>query len=142
RHLQTYSQTGFQSLLLAAVNKERAACGLPSLCMSSKLQSAAQKHSNDMAAKNYMSHTGSDGSSMSQRITASGYQWTDIAENVAAGQKDVAAVMKSWMNSAGHKQNILSKDYTMFGCGYAYSAKSSYKHYWTQDFGAGSGESC
>ncbi|KAE8899505.1 hypothetical protein PF005_g3775 [Phytophthora fragariae] len=142
RNLQTYSQTGFQSLLLAAVNKERAARGLSSLCMSSKLQSSAQKHSNDMAAKNYMSHTGSDGSSMSQRITATGFQWTDIAENVAAGQKDVAAVMKSWMNSAGHKQNILSKTYKMFGCGYAYSSKSTYKHYWTQDFGAGSGESC
>ncbi|GMF37065.1 unnamed protein product [Phytophthora fragariaefolia] len=142
RNLQTYSQSGFQSLLLAAVNKEREARGLSCLCMSSKLQSSAQKHSNDMAAKNYMSHTGSDGSSMSQRITASGFQWTAIAENVAAGQKDVDAVMKSWMNSAGHRKNILSKSYTMFGCGYAYSPKSSYKHYWTQDFGAGSGESC
>ncbi|KAK1947035.1 Uncharacterized protein P3T76_001045 [Phytophthora citrophthora] len=142
RHLQTYSTTGFQSLLLDAVNKERNARGLSSLCRSSKLQSSAQKHSNDMATNNFMSHTGSDGSSMSQRITAAGYDWTTIAENVAAGQKDVAAVMKSWMNSAGHKKNILSPNYKMFGCGYAYSSKSTYKHYWTQDFGAGSRESC
>lgn len=142
RNLQTYSPTEFQSLLLAAVNKERSAQGLQSLCMSTKLQSSAQKHSDDMATNNFMSHTGSDGSSMSQRITAAGFKWTAIAENVAAGQKDVAAVMKSWMNSAGHKNNILSSNYKMFGCGYAYSSKSTYKHYWTQDFGSGSGESC
>ncbi|GMF12233.1 unnamed protein product [Phytophthora lilii] len=142
RNLQSYSQTSFQSLLLAAVNKERAARGLSALCMSSKLQSSAQKHSNDMAANNYMSHTGSDGSSMSQRITATGFKWTAIAENVAAGQKDVNAVMKSWMSSADHKSNILSSKYTMYGCGYAYTSKGNNKHYWTQDFGAGSGESC
>ncbi|RLN75763.1 hypothetical protein BBJ28_00010210 [Nothophytophthora sp. Chile5] len=142
RNLQTYSQTGFQSLLLAAVNKERAARGLPALCRNSKLQSAAQKHSSDMASHNYMSHTGSDGSSMSQRITAAGYRWTSIAENVAAGQKDVTAVMTSWMNSSGHKANILSSKSKMFGCGYAYKSSSTYKHYWTQDFGTGSGESC
>ncbi|KAL3674243.1 hypothetical protein V7S43_000201 [Phytophthora oleae] len=142
RHLQTYSKTGFQSLLLAAVNKERTDRGLSSLCMSSKLQSSAQKHSNDMATNNFMSHTGSDGSSMKERITATGYAWTAIAENVAAGQKDVAAVMESWMASAGHKKNILSTTYKMFGCGYAYSSTSTYKHYWTQDFGAGSSESC
>ncbi|KAG7385998.1 hypothetical protein PHYPSEUDO_000853 [Phytophthora pseudosyringae] len=140
RNLQTYSATGFQSLLLAAVNKERAAQGLSSLCMSSKLQSSAQKHSNDMASNNFMSHTGSDGSSMAQRITAAGFVWTAIAENVAAGQKDVATVMNSWMNSPGHRKNILSSSYKSFGCGYAYSSKSTYKHYWTQDFGAG--EAC
>ncbi|ETI34614.1 hypothetical protein L914_18147 [Phytophthora nicotianae] len=139
RHLQT--QAGFQALLLAAVNKERAAVGLPSLCMNTKLQSAAQKHSNDMAANNFMSHTGSNGSSMSQRITASGFKWTAIAENVAAGQKDVTAVMKAWMNSAGHKKNILGSKYKMFGCGYAYNANTIYKRYWTQEFGTGT-ESC
>ncbi|KAG6972385.1 hypothetical protein JG688_00004011 [Phytophthora aleatoria] len=140
RNLQT--QTGFQALLLAAVNKERAAVGLPSLCMNTKLQSAAQKHSNDMAANNFMSHTGSNGSSMSQRITASGFKWTAIAENVAAGQKDVTTMMQAWMNSAGHKKNILGSKYKMFGCGYAYNANSIYKRYWTQEFGTGSSESC
>ncbi|KAF1773105.1 CAP domain [Phytophthora cactorum] len=136
------AQTSPHALLLAAVNKERAAVGLPSLCMNTKLQSAAQKHSNDMAANNFMSHTGSNGSSMSQRITASGFKWTAIAENVAAGQKDVTTVMQAWMNSAGHKKNILGSKYKMFGCGYAYNANSIYKRYWTQEFGTGSSESC
>ncbi|KAF4040194.1 Cysteine-rich secretory protein family [Phytophthora infestans] len=140
RDLQT--QSGFQALLLAAVNKERAAVGLPSLCMNTKLQSAAQKHSKDMAANNYMSHTGSSGSSMSQRITASGFKWTAVAENVAAGQMDAAAVMKAWMNSPGHRKNILGSKYKMLGCGYAYNANAVYKRYWAQEFGTGSSESC
>ncbi|KAG2526028.1 hypothetical protein BBO99_00004324 [Phytophthora kernoviae] len=144
RFLQTYKGSEFQSLLLAAVNKERAAVGVASLCMSNKLHSSAQGHSNDMATNNFMSHTGSNGSTMSQRITATGFKWTAVAENVAAGQKDVTAVMKSWMNSSGHKKNILSPTYKMFGCGYAYNSRSTYKHYWTQDFGtsSSSSESC
>ncbi|RLN49936.1 hypothetical protein BBJ29_001692 [Phytophthora kernoviae] len=61
-----------QAQMLAAVNAERAAEGLPALCMNSKLQSAAQGHSNDMATNNIFGHTGSDGSSMANRITAAG----------------------------------------------------------------------
>ncbi|EGZ27970.1 hypothetical protein PHYSODRAFT_258273 [Phytophthora sojae] len=70
RHLQTYSSTEFQTLMLNAVNKQRTAYGLSKLCINKKPQTAAQGLSSDMAAKNYMSHTGSDGSTMSQRITA------------------------------------------------------------------------
>ncbi|KAG7399667.1 hypothetical protein PHYBOEH_008310 [Phytophthora boehmeriae] len=142
RFLQSYKGNEFRSLLLAAVNKERAAVGVASLCMSNKLHLSAQDHSNDMAKHNFMSHSGSDGSTMSRRVTAAGFKWTSVAENVAAGQKDVTAVMKSWMSSSGHKKNILSSKYKMFGCGYAYNSKSTYKHYWTQDFGTGSGETC
>ncbi|KAG2779158.1 hypothetical protein PC129_g22091 [Phytophthora cactorum] len=142
RELQTYSSTGFQTLMLNAVNKQRTANGLSKLCMNKKLQTAAQRHSNDMAAKNYMSHTGSDGSTMSQRITAAGYNWSACAENVAAGQTTVDAVMTAWMASSGHRANILSTTYTMFGCGYAYKSSTTYKHYWTQDFAYGSTESC
>ncbi|KAG1703237.1 hypothetical protein DVH05_008147 [Phytophthora capsici] len=142
RELQTYSSTGFQTLMLNAVNKQRTANGLSKLCMNKKLQTAAQGHSNDMAKKNYMSHTGSDGSSMSQRITAAGYKWSACAENVAAGQTTVDAVMTAWMASSGHRANILNAKYTMFGCGYAYMSGSTYKHYWTQDFGHGATESC
>ncbi|KAE9036709.1 hypothetical protein PR003_g9246 [Phytophthora rubi] len=142
RHLQTYSSTGFQTLMLNAVNKQRTANGLAKLCMNKKLQTAAQGHSSDMAAKNYMSHTGSDGSTMSQRITAAGYKWSACAENVAAGQTTVDAVMTAWMASRVHRANILSTTYTMFGCGYAYKSGTTYQHYWAQDFAYGSTESC
>ncbi|TDH68614.1 hypothetical protein CCR75_000466 [Bremia lactucae] len=140
RNLQL--DTEFGVLLLAAVNKERVSRGLSPLCMNMKLQSAAQKHSKDMASNNFMSHTGSNGSSMSKRVSAAGFKWTAVAENVAAGQIDVMAVMKAWMNSAGHRKNILSRKFNMLGCGYAYKARTNLKHFWTQNFGSGQLERC
>ncbi|KAF4318196.1 hypothetical protein G195_008271 [Phytophthora kernoviae 00238/432] len=127
--------------MLAAVNKQRATKGLSALCMNSKLHSAAQRHSDDMAIKDYMAHDGSDGSTMSQRITQAGYDWDAVAENVAAGQVDVDAVMVAWINSPEHLENIMG-DYTMFGTAYSYNANGEYKHYWTQDFGSGDAEAC
>ncbi|KAE8894701.1 hypothetical protein PF005_g14591 [Phytophthora fragariae] len=138
----TYSTTSqYASGMLALVNAQRSARGLSPLCMNTKLMAAAMRHSKDMAANNFMSHTGSDGSSMSSRISAAGYVWTRAAENVAAGQTNINSVMNSWMNSNGHRANILG-DYTMFGTAYAYSGGSRYGHYWTQDFGKGSTERC
>ncbi|KAF4322024.1 hypothetical protein BBO99_00006697 [Phytophthora kernoviae] len=143
RNLQTYTQNDdYYAKMLDAVNKERAKVGLSALCTNKKLQAAAKRHSDDMAAKDYMDHDGSDGSTMSERITDTGYDWNAVAENVAAGQEDVDSVMVSWMNSEGHRENILGMDYTMFGTSYAYNADSTYKHYWTQDFGAGDTEQC
>ncbi|KAG6947504.1 hypothetical protein JG688_00015513 [Phytophthora aleatoria] len=142
RNLQTYtSSSEYLSAMLARVNQERAAHGLPALCTNKKLQNAAQGHSDDQAANNYMDHTGTDGTSVSERITRSGYDWSAVAENVAAGQPDVDSVMENWMNSPGHRENILG-DYTMFGCAYAHNTDTTYQHYWTQDFGTGDAEEC
>ncbi|GAB9471937.1 Scp-like extracellular protein [Globisporangium polare] len=127
--------------MLQAVNAERVKQGKAAFCTNKKLQTAAQLHSEDQAKTNTMSHTGSDGSTMDQRVTAQGFVWSGVAENVAAGQVDVASVMTSWMNSAGHRANILG-DYNYFGTGYAYNAQGTYKHFWTQDFGSGSNEAC
>ncbi|GMF50889.1 unnamed protein product [Phytophthora fragariaefolia] len=142
RKLQTYSQfDDYASLILDRVNLARDAQGLPALCINKKLQEAAQRHSNDQAANSYMDHTGTDGTSIEERITQVGFDWSAVAENVAAGQPDVDAVMEAWMASPGHRENILG-DYTMFGTAYAYNADSTYQHYWTQDFGTGDGEKC
>lgn len=141
RHLRVEVDANYQAKMLAAVNAERAKNGLGPMCTNKKLQKAAQLHSEDMAAKNFMGHTGSNGSTFVSRITAQSFTWNGAAENVAAGQVDVAAVMNSWMNSAGHKANILGA-YKFFGTGYGYSTTSMYKHYWTQDFGNGNGEVC
>ncbi|KAG7383020.1 hypothetical protein PHYBOEH_010149 [Phytophthora boehmeriae] len=139
---QTYTlPSQYVYAMLDRVNKERAANGKKALCMNAKLTAASTRHSNDMASKNFMSHTGSDGSTMTSRVTATGYKWNALAENVAAGQRDVDAVVNAWMNSAGHRANILG-DYTMFGTAYAYSDGSTYKHYWTQNFGKSTTESC
>ncbi|TYZ66424.1 hypothetical protein PybrP1_010305 [[Pythium] brassicae (nom. inval.)] len=142
RQLKTNSASdNVHELMLIAVNAERAAAGRPPLCINKKLQAAAQQHSDDMANNNFMSHTGSNGSTMSNRITAQDFGWSAIAENVAAGQVDVASVVKSWMSSDGHKANILG-DYKFFGMGYAFCTSSTYKHYWTQDFATGANEVC
>ncbi|RLN88154.1 hypothetical protein BBJ28_00009063 [Nothophytophthora sp. Chile5] len=107
--------------MLERVNRERAALGLTALCTNSKLQASAERHSNDQAVSDFMAHNGSDGSTMSERITEAGYDWSGIAENVAAGQVDVNEVMDAWMNSEGHRHNILG-DYTMLGTAYAFNA--------------------
>lgn len=87
-----------------------------------------------MACNGFFSHTGSDGSSPSQRISRQGYHWSAIAENIAAGYGDPASVVAGWMGSQGHKENLLNPDYTEVGIGYVYVAGSPYGAYWTADF--------
>ncbi|MFB6518108.1 CAP domain-containing protein [Streptomyces sp. NPDC056401] len=123
--------SGALAEVLALVNKERAAVGCPVLTVNEKLAKAAQDHSEDMAAHSNMSHTGSDGSDPGQRITRAGYQWRTYAENVAYGYPTAAQVMEGWMNSPGHKRNILDCDLKEIGIGLAQPGQ-----YWTQDFGA------
>ncbi|KAJ0402991.1 hypothetical protein ATCC90586_000519 [Pythium insidiosum] len=126
--------------ILTAVNLERAKAGLPALCLSSKLTAAAQKHSNDMAAHRSMSHTGSEGSTPQARIEAEGFQWSAIAENIAEGQISVSDVMSSWMNSPGHRANILG-NYKFFGAGMTNDDYSS-QRFWTQVFASSDSEPC
>ncbi|MBB5377537.1 uncharacterized protein YkwD [Deinococcus metalli] len=97
------------------------------------LEKAAQAHAADMAAKNYFSHTSQDGRTFSQRVTAAGYSWTRVAENIAAGQPTPEAVVAGWLQSAGHCANIMNPALKELGVGYA--AGGSYGHYWVQDFG-------
>ncbi|RMX65756.1 hypothetical protein KXD40_004187 [Peronospora effusa] len=143
RKLQTYKQySDYSQEMLDAVNTERAKSGLSALCLNSKLAAAAKRHSDDMATKGYMDHDGSDGSTLSTRVTDAGYDWEALAENIAAGQTDVASVVKGWMESEGHRTNIMNADYTMLGAAYAYSAETTYTHYWTQTFGASTTDTC
>ncbi|MFE9561631.1 CAP domain-containing protein [Streptomyces sp. NPDC006487] len=123
--------SGAVAEVLALVNKERSAVGCPVLTVNEKLTKAAQDHSEDMAAHSTMSHTGSDGSDPGQRITRAGYQWRTYAENVAYGYPTAAQVMEGWMNSPGHKRNILDCNVNEIGIGLAQPGQ-----YWTQDFGA------
>ena len=96
------------------------------------LHKAAQKHSDLQAEKNSMSHQLPGEASMGDRVTAQGYRWGGVAENVAAGYGTPAAVMDGWMNSSGHKANILNCGYKHIGVGVKKSAKGTL--YWTQNF--------
>ncbi len=130
--------------VLTLVNQRRAAgavCGgvtkapAPALTLDSRLRCAARKHSKDMGTNNFFSHTGSNGSTPWQRITSAGYTYTRAAENIAAGHATAASVVNGWMASTGHCTNIMNPLLKQLGVGYFYGSTSTYKHYWTQDFG-------
>ena len=134
----------FRAELLTAVNSARKVartCGttsypaVPPLTVNTQLNTAAQGHAANMAAKNFFSHTGLDGKSPFDRMTAAGYKYSYAGENIAAGNATVAATMTQWLNSPGHCANIMSKNFTQIGFGYDNSSTSTYKHYWVQNFG-------
>jgi uncharacterized protein YkwD len=116
------------------VNAERAAaaprCG--PLAVDDRLTTAAQGHSDDMAANNYFSHTSLDGATAQDRAEAAGFTGL-VGENIAAGQNSPQAVMAAWMGSEGHRANILNCDYTSIGVGL-----NTDGWYWTQMFGTAS----
>jgi uncharacterized protein YkwD len=119
-------------------NHQRNLHGCPPLTLNQQLVTAGQGHSNDMALNDFFSHTGSDGSSPWDRIQATGYKYSLAAENIAAGYSTPQAVVQGWMNSAGHRQNILNCDLEEIGVGYRNlendSGQVNYHHYWTQVF--------
>jgi uncharacterized protein YkwD len=120
--------------LITLINQQRAQNGLPPLQKSDALCQAARLHSNDMAQNNFLSHTGSDGSSPWDRLADAGYHLWTGGENVGAGYPTAADMVNGWMNSAGHRANILG-NFCDVGAGYAYSGTSTYRHYWTLDLG-------
>jgi uncharacterized protein YkwD len=103
------------------------------LSANASLTRAAQVHTQDMAARRQIGHTGSNGSSVGDRARQAGYEWRRIAENVAAGQRSASAVVQSWLNSPGHCRNIMNPDYREIGVG-AVSGRDN-NIYWTQVFG-------
>lgn len=120
--------------VVALVNRERAAAGCDAVDIESRLTTAAQLHSEDQASHQSMSHTGSDGSTLEERIDRVGYVWHIIGENVAYGQATPVQVMNDWMNSEGHRHNILNCEFEDIGVGAAND--SAGRLHWTQDFGA------
>jgi uncharacterized protein YkwD len=126
----TATASGVTARIVQLVNAERAKAGCRPLTVNAELMKAAQAHSADMAAHQNMSHTGSDGSSPGDRITRAGYVWSAYGENVAYGYATADQVMTGWMNSPGHRANILNCSYQEIGVGLAQPGS-----YWTQDFG-------
>ncbi|MDQ0936272.1 CAP domain-containing protein [Streptomyces turgidiscabies] len=115
-------------------NRERVRAGLPSLAPDSSLTRAAQAHSADMVVRAFYSHTGPDGSQPWDRAAAAGSARRTIGENIACGQRSPAEVVEGWMNSPGHRANILKREFTHIGIGFAGGGKAG--TYWTQLFGA------
>lgn len=121
---------------VAEVNRRRQANGCGSLTLNRELSVAAKRHSKDMATKNFFSHTGSDGSTFVQRIRDAGYvPYKQIAENLAAGYATPQSVVQGWMDSAGHRANMLNCAYRDIGVGLEINPNSQYRYYWTTTFG-------
>jgi uncharacterized protein YkwD len=118
--------------VLALVNAERATAGCAPLTADDRLAAVARAHSADMRDRHFFSHTNPDGLDPFARARAAGIDYAR-AENIAYGQPDAAAVMAAWMNSAGHRQNILNCQLHTLGVGVAQGAGGPW---WTQLFGA------
>lgn len=97
-----------------ALNALRSENRLAPVAFSVPLETAAQRHAQDMAQAEIFSHTGSDGSDVSQRVSDTGYGWCVVAENIAKGQQSLAEVMQAWADSPGHRRNMLSDEVTEF----------------------------
>jgi uncharacterized protein YkwD len=127
----------YESQLIDLINAERVNQGLFAFTYNGALTSAAQSHSLDMACQSFFSHTGSDGSSPFDRMSWAGYSFSAAAENIFAGSGSYdspAQAFDAWLNSSGHRDNMLNPDYTEIGIGYAGNSNGAYTGYFTADF--------
>lgn len=132
--------------LLCLTNHERMAAGLPALRPDDRLALAAQRHAQDMVARGYFSHDAPApapfGAKPAQRIEAAGFQWSALGENIAAGQQTPRWVMRDWLASAGHCQNIMWTQVTAVGFGVATESVGDYPApAWVQELGRPAGTS-
>ena len=134
----------FAATALARINQLRAAgadcrsggtfAPAAPLAWNGLLTQAAERHSQDMVANNFFSHTGSDGSTLAVRVNATGYAWSSVGENIAAGYPNVDAVMAGWTASDGHCANLMNPGFNEVGlvC-VPGTAATGYNTYWTMD---------
>lgn len=121
--------------LLAEARGQARQCGADTyaegspLTWNAGLSAAAQAHSEDMTNMGRLSHEGSEGAVLADRLDAAGYEASAWGENVAAGQKNATTVVAAWLDSPGHCTNIMSADYTEFGVGIERDASGT--PYWT-----------
>ena len=124
--------TEFQKSIVQLVNKERAAVGLNALAENGDLDKVASLKSQDMVNLNYFDHTSPTYGSPFDMLTQFGIQYSYAGENIAYGQTSPEDVMNGWMNSPGHRANILNSNFTQIGVGVAKKANGQYV--WTQTF--------
>ena len=124
--------SSYQQQVLELVNVERTKRGLSALTLDSKLSSVSTKKSQDMIDKNYFNHTSPTYGSPFDMMKKFGISYRTAGENIAKGQRTPQEVMNAWMNSSGHRANILNANFTKLGVGIA--KDSNGRLYWTQMF--------
>ncbi|OXS62190.1 putative YkwD family protein [Bacillus sp. V-88] len=119
----------FEQKVVELTNQERAKQGLPALKVDAELSKVAREKSRDMQANNYFSHTSPTYGSPFDMMKQFGIEYSSAGENIAMGQQTPEEVVQAWMNSEGHRKNIMSSNYTHIGVGYVENG-----NYWTQQF--------
>lgn len=119
--------------VLTRTNAERTRRGLGELTVDTRLARAAHAHSADMVRRGFFAHENPDGQQVWDRAAAAGYAYRKVAENIAAGQRSAEEVVLGWMNSPGHRANILDAELSEIGVGRVEGGP--YGVYWTQVFG-------
>jgi uncharacterized protein YkwD len=142
----TCNIAGFDLTLLARINAMRAAGAdchseglkppVPALTWNALLARAADAHARDMVAKNFFSHTGSDRSTLANRVSLAGYPWSALGENIAAGYSTIDNALVGLMASDGHCANIMEAGFAEVGAVCVTGTPANvYSDYWTIDFG-------
>lgn len=126
---QTSTLSAYEQKVADLTNQERAKNGLPALKVDVTASKMAHEKSRDMSANGYFSHTSPTYGSPFDMMKKYGITYRYAGENIAMGQRTPEEVVKGWMNSEGHRKNILSPNYTHIGVGYV-----SQGNYWTQEF--------
>lgn len=122
----------YRQEVLRLVNAERTSRGIAPLSMSnSRLTNAAQKRADEITIT--FSHTRPNGTQCSTVLDEYSVSWRAFGENIAAGYPTPASVVEGWMNSPGHRANILNSSYTQIGIGYVYDS-TNHRAYWSQIF--------
>ena len=124
--------SSYQQQVLDLVNAERTKRGISALTLDSNLSNVATKKSQDMVNKNYFDHTSPTYGSPFDMMKQFGISYRTAGENIAKGQKTPQEVVTAWMNSEGHRKNILNPNFTNLGVGIAKDSKGT--TYWTQMF--------
>ncbi|HYF63487.1 MAG TPA: CAP domain-containing protein, partial [Herpetosiphonaceae bacterium] len=117
--------------IIELVNEQRAIRGVAPLNVSAELVAAAQSHSEDMAANDFLSDTGSDGAGPDARIRRAGYIFSAWAEHIAGGFSEPFDVVQSWVGDPSRLETMIGADMRDVGVGYAANANSQYGRYWT-----------
>lgn len=135
KEVEQSAPSAYAEEVLQLVNAERSKAGLQPLKMSEELRSIANLKSKDMSENGYFSHNSPTYGSPFQMLQDFGVHYSAAGENIAAGQKTPQEVMNSWLNSSGHRANIMNKNFDTIGIGYVEGG--SYGTYWTQLFTGG-----
>ena len=129
-----YTASEFELRVFELTNIKRASYGITPLIWCDELAAAARAHSIDMAVNDNFSHTSADGTSFRERMTRLGIANIEIAENISGGSGTPESMLEVWMNSPGHRGNILNPDLTHLGVGFHHLPGSQWEFYATQKF--------